>query len=145
MGPWEFRLATEADLPALLDLSIRVLRADLERVGRFDRDRRAKRMRASFDKGGLRLMVRDGTVLGCIQSIRQADHLEITSAYIEPSAQGSGLGRAAVAAILAEAPELEARIEVLKGSPARGFWERLGFAVTGEAGVDLHMSHPPRR
>lgn len=145
MPGWEFRLATEADLPGLLDLSIRVLRADLERVGRFDPDRRAGRMRAGFEKSGLRLMVRDGAVLGCIQSLRHPDHLEITSAYIEPSAQGLGLGRAVVAALLAEEPALEARIEVLKGSPARAFWERMGFAVTGEAGVDLHMARPPRR
>ena len=120
-----------------------MLRADLERVGRFDPDRRARRLRASFDKGGLRVILRAGAVLGCAQAVRHTDHLEITSVYLEPSAQGQGLGRAVIAALRAEAPGLEARIEVLQGSPARAFWERLGFVVTGQAGVDWHMAHPP--
>lgn len=136
--------ATEADLPYLLDLSIRVLRADLERVGRFDPARRERRLRATFDKGGLCLIRQGGETRGCAQLLRHPDHLEITSLYLEPTAQGLGLGRAVVAALLARAPELPARLEALKGAPARAFWERMGFVVTGEAGVDWHMEHPPR-
>lgn len=136
--------ATEADLPYLLDLSIRVLRADLERVGRFDPARRERRLRAAFDKGGLCLIRHGGEVRGCAQVLHHPDHLEITSLYLEPEAQGHGLGRAVVAALLAQAPSLPARLEALKGAPARAFWERMGFRVTGEAGVDWHMEHPPR-
>ena len=43
----------EADFEPLLDLSIRVLRADLERVVRFDPERRRTRMRAGFDPATL--------------------------------------------------------------------------------------------
>lgn len=136
--------ATEADLPYLLDLSIRVLRADLERVGRFDPARRERRLRAAFDKGGLCLIRQDGAVRGCAQVVHHPDHLEIASVYLEPEAQGRGLGRAVVVALLAQAPQLPARLEALKGAAARAFWERMGFVVTGEAGVDWHMEHPPR-
>jgi ribosomal protein S18 acetylase RimI-like enzyme len=141
--------ATEADLPYLLDLSIRVLRADLERVGRFDPARRERRLRAVFDKGGLCLIrqgdaVRGDAVRGCAQAVHHPDHLEIASLYLEPEAQGRGLGRRVVTALLAQAPGLPARLEALKGAAARAFWERMGFVVTGEAGVDWHMEHPPR-
>lgn len=47
--PFRFHPAAEADFERLLDLSIRVLRADLERVGRWDPERRRARMRESFD------------------------------------------------------------------------------------------------
>lgn len=101
-------------------------------------------MRASFDKGGLCVIRQDGAILGCCQAVPHAGHVEVASFYLEPSAQGQGLGRAVLAALLPESPALPVRIEVMKGSPARAFWERMGFVVTGEAGVDWHMEHPPR-
>jgi predicted enzyme involved in methoxymalonyl-ACP biosynthesis len=62
---------------------------------------------------------------------------------------GRGLGRAVVTALLAQAPDPLARRAFrscpgVKGATVRAFWERMGFRVTGEAGVDWHMEHPPR-
>ena len=48
-----FRQATEADFEYVLDLSIRTMRAHLERLGRFDPDRRRARMRRHFEAGSL--------------------------------------------------------------------------------------------
>jgi len=113
-------------------------------VGRFDPARRKRRLRAAFDKGGLCLIRQDGTIRGCAQVVRHPDPLDIASIDLEPEAQGRGLGRAVVAALLDQSPHLPARLEALKGASARTFWERMGFVVTGEAGVDWHMEHPPR-
>jgi GNAT superfamily N-acetyltransferase len=137
---FRLRPATEADFEALLDLSVRVMRADLERIGRFDPERRRARMRAGLP--ALQVIEGDAGPLGCIGLARDAGGLEVHSFYIEPHAQGRGLGRAVLDAALREHPGLPVRIEVLKGSPARRFWEGQGFQVTGEAAFDLLMGRP---
>ncbi|BDG73439.1 GNAT family N-acetyltransferase [Roseomonas fluvialis] len=138
------RPAVEADFEPLLDLSVRVLRADLERLDRFLLSRRRARMRAVFDAGALRVIEQGGARVGCIGIEHAADHIALHSVYVEPAAQGRGLGAAAVAAALAGAPDLPIRIEVLRDSPAHRFWERLGFARVGEEGVDWLYERPAR-
>lgn len=118
------------------------MRAHLVRVGRFDPDRRRARMRAAFDPAAFRLIDRDGVVLGCLAVVDHSDHREIHSFYIEPSAQGRGLGRAVLDAVLAERPDRPVRLEVLKESPAARFYERAGFRLTGEAEFDLLYERP---
>jgi GNAT superfamily N-acetyltransferase len=136
------RPAGEEDFEPLLDLSVRVLRADLERLDRFMLSRRRARMRAVFDAGELRVIAQDGQRVGCIGLGRGADHLVLHSVYLEPGFQGRGLGAAAVAAVLDGAPDLPIRIEVLRESPAHRFWERLGFLRVGEQGVDWLYERP---
>jgi N-acetylglutamate synthase-like GNAT family acetyltransferase len=138
------RPATEADFEPLLDLSVRVLRADLERLGRFLPERRRARMRAVFAAGALRVIEQDGARIGCIGIEHAADHIALHSVYVEPRFQGRGLGAAAVAAVLADAPDLPLHIEVLRDSPAHRFWERLGFIKVGEDSVDWLYRCPAR-
>lgn len=138
------RPATEADFEPLLDLSVRVLRADLERLDRFLLSRRRARMRAVFDTGDLRVIEQDGARIGCIGVAPAADHIALHSVYVEPAQQGRGLGAAAVAAALAGLSDLPIRIEVLRESSAHRFWERLGFVRVGEEGVDWLYERPAR-
>jgi GNAT superfamily N-acetyltransferase len=138
------RRAVEADFEPLLDLSVRVLRADLERVGRFLPERRRARMRAVFDAGDLRVIEHGGSAVGCIGVAVAPDHVALHSVYVEPAAQGRGIGAAAVAAALAGVPVLPIRIEVLRDSLAHRFWERLGFVRVGEEGVDWLYERPSR-
>jgi GNAT superfamily N-acetyltransferase len=138
------RPAVEADFEPLLDLSVRVLRADLERLGRFLPERRRARMRAVFNAGALRVIEHAGERVGCIGIEHAADHVALHSVYVEPRLQGRGIGAAAVAAVLAGAPDLPLHIEVLRDSPAHRFWERLGFVRVGEDGVDWLYRRPAR-
>jgi len=134
----------EADFEPLLDLSIRVLRADLERVVRFDPERRRTRMRAGFDPATLSAVEVDGGLAGCIAAVRHADHVEVHSFYLEPSVQGRGLGAAIFASVLAAHPALPVRIEVLKGAAVHRFWEKQGFRRTGEQDFDWLYERPAR-
>jgi GNAT superfamily N-acetyltransferase len=138
------RPAVEADFEPLLDLSVRVLRADLERLDRFLMSRRRGRMRAVFDAGELRVMEQDSARVGCIGVALAADHIALHSVYVEPALQGRGFGAAAVAVALAGLPDRPIRIEVLRDSPAHRFWERLGFVRVGEEGVDWLYERPAR-
>jgi GNAT superfamily N-acetyltransferase len=134
----------EADFESLLDLSVRVLRPDLERVGRFDPERRRARMRAACDPATLRVIEIDGRLVGCIAAMPAADHVEVHSFYLEPSVQGRGLGGAVFSALLADHPGLPIRIEILKGSPAHRFWEKQGFVRIGEQEFDWLYERPVR-
>jgi len=136
------RPVEEADFEPLLDLSIRVLRADLDRVGRFDLDRRRSRMRAGFDPATLSAIECDGRLVGCIAAMPEADHVEIHSFYLDPAVQGRGLGAAVFAAVAARHPRLTLRIEVLKGAAVHRFWEKQGFVRTGEQAFDWLYERP---
>jgi GNAT superfamily N-acetyltransferase len=125
-----------------VDLSIRVMREHLERLGRFDPERRRNRMRAHFDAGGLRVIECDGQPIGCIGLEPGERAVELHSLFLEPSQQGRGLGASAFALARATHPGCAFRIEVLKGSPARRFWERQGFVLTGEQPFDWLMERP---
>lgn len=143
MNPsFALRPVEEGDFEPLLDLSIRVLREDLDRVGRFDPDRRRARMRAGFEPATFSAIEVDGALAGCIAVVPEPDHVEIHSFYLEPSLQGRGLGGAVVAAVLALHPDVPARIEVLKGSRVLEFWKKQGFAVVGEQPFDWRCERP---
>lgn len=143
MSPaFTLRPVEERDFEPLLDLSIRVLRADLERVGRFDPDRRRARMRAGFDPATLSAIEVDGRLVGCIAAVPAADHVEIHSFYLDPAVQGRGLGTAIAVAILAAQPVLPVRIEVLKGSSVLAFWEKQGFHIIAEQAFDWVCERP---
>lgn len=139
---FRLRPVEEADFAPLLDLSIRVLRADLDRVGRFDPARRAARMRAVFDPRTLSVIEVDGARAGCIGRVPHSGHVEVHSFYIEPARQGRGLGAAVLAAALAPHAGLPVRIEVLKGAPVHRFWEGQGFVRTGEQDHDWLYERP---
>ncbi|MBR0659726.1 GNAT family N-acetyltransferase [Neoroseomonas oryzicola] len=141
-GAFTLRPVAEADFEPLLDLSIRVLREDLERVGRFDPERRRSRMRAGFDPAVLSAIEVDGRLAGCIAAAPAEDHVEVHSFYLEPWAQGRGLGAAVFAAVRAAHPDLPVRIEVLKGASVHRFWEKQGFVRTGEQPFDWLYERP---
>jgi GNAT superfamily N-acetyltransferase len=136
------RPVEEADFEPLLALSIHVLRADLDRVGRFDPDRRRSRMRAGFDPATLSAIECDGRLAGCIAVVPAVDHVEIHSFYLDPAMQGRGLGAAVFATVAARQPGLPLRIEVLKGAAVHRFWEKQGFIRTGEEAFDWLYERP---
>jgi len=138
-----FRPATGADFEALLDLSVRVMRPHLERVGRWDPALRRARMEAAFAGGGMQVIEDQGQPIGCIGLEPGAKSVTLHSLYLEPERQGRGLGAAIVAQALALHPGRAFAIEVLKQSPARRFWERQGFVLVGEQPYDWVMARPP--
>ncbi|MCA3312178.1 MAG: GNAT family N-acetyltransferase [Roseomonas sp.] len=140
----DFRLrpVSEADFEPLLSLSIRVLRADLERLGRFKPELRRERFRAIFKPATLSAIEVAGECVGCIGAEPHSDHLHIHAFYVQPAFQGCGLGAAVLARVTDQYARLPVRIEVLKGSAALGFWQRQGFGQSGEEDFDLLLERP---
>jgi aspartate aminotransferase len=131
-----FRPAAEADFEALHDLSVRTLRPHLERIGRWDPERRRRNARRAFEAGSQRIVERDGAMIGCVGFCRHETHIEINGFFLEPAVQGQGLGSAILRALMAEAGGLPVHLEVLKQSPAARLYERAGFVRAAEQDYD---------
>ncbi len=139
-----FAPADESDFERLLDLRIRVMRAQLERIGRFDPARARARFRDGFVPAHARLILVDGAVAGCVSLVPGDEGLELMHFYLEPASQGAGVGGEVLRRLCAEADArgLPIRLEVLKHSPARRLYERHGFAFTHDDQWDDFLSRP---
>lgn len=140
MMQWEFRSSVESDAGWMTELRAEVLRADLERLERFDPLRVRERFLAAFVPANTRVIVVGGRDVGLVAVRPDVDALWIEHFYIDPSVQGKGIGGAVLRTVLAELRTAgKFRLNVLQGSPARSLYERHGFVVESEDAVDVFM------
>ena len=80
-----------------------------------------------------RIVVDNGDI-GCVATVRGADHIWIDRLYIAPSHQRRGLGAAVLRMVIAEATasSLPVRLSVLTTNPAIAFYIREGLRVYEE-------------
>lgn len=131
------RPATVDDVEWIAELRAIVLRADLERLVRYDETRVRQRFRDAFEPDGTRIIVVDGEDVGSVAirpegGVRWLEHFYIATAH-----QGRGVGSSILAMVLADSALY--RLNVLQGSPARGLYERHGFVVDSQDEVDVFM------
>ncbi|WP_204358325.1 GNAT family N-acetyltransferase [Streptosporangium sp. 'caverna'] len=139
------RSAETADVEVLADLRATVMRADLERLGRFDEHRVRQRLRNSFSTQHTSIIMIDHELAGCV-TVRPADGGQLLEHfYLAPHHQGRGLGSAILRAILerTDAQGMVVRLNVLQGSAARRLYERHGFVVETQDPIDLFMVRAP--
>ncbi|MFG2843715.1 GNAT family N-acetyltransferase [Kitasatospora sp. NPDC048296] len=143
---WTLEPAGHKDLEAVVELKAQVMRADLERLGRWDPTRSRERVRKSFSTRYTSVLLVEGAFAGCV-TIRPDEqggrHLELF--YLAPHLQGRGLGTAVLRHLLAEADAARdpMRLIVLQGSAARRLYERHGFTVVHEDPIDVFMLRQP--
>ncbi|MFG1658459.1 GNAT family N-acetyltransferase [Micromonospora chersina] len=130
----------------MAELRAVVLRADLERLGRYDEQRVRQRLRDGFAPAHTWVIEVGGAFAGCV-SLRPAEDAHwLEHFYLAPHLQGSGIG-ADVLRRLLERCDREGslvRLNVLQGSPARRLYERHGFTAETEGPVDVFMVREPR-
>src|SRR6185312_183204 len=138
---WGIRAASVADVEAVAELRAVVLRADLERLGRYDEHRVRQRLREGFAPRYTWIVVIEGTFAGCVALRPAADGHWLEHFYLDPERQGIGIGTAVLVRLLEECDRAgrTVRLNVLQGSPARRLYERHGFVVEAEDGVDVFM------
>jgi GNAT superfamily N-acetyltransferase len=145
-GPgWALRPVVAADVEVIADLRAVVMRADLERLGRYDEHRVRQRFRDSFSTQYTSIITVDREPVGCV-TVRPADGGRLLEHfYLAPHHQGRGLGSDVLRAVLedADARGLAVRLDVLQGSAARRLYERHGFVVESEDPVDVFMVRSP--
>ncbi|MFG2502921.1 GNAT family N-acetyltransferase [Streptomyces sp. NPDC048441] len=142
---WALRAAEPADVEVIVELRARVMRPDLERLGRFDEHRVRQRLRDAFSPGDTSVIVADGAFAGCVALRPADDGVWLEHFYLDPALQGRGLGSAVLRTLLdrTDAAGDLVRLNVLQGSAARRLYERHGFAVEDEDPVDVFMVRRP--
>nr|WP_237405288.1 GNAT family N-acetyltransferase [Streptomyces sp. SN-593] len=140
------RPATAADVETVAELKAVVMRADLERLGRYDDHRVRQRLRDGFSRDHTSVIMAGADVAGSVTFRSAGDGSRVLEHfYLAPGHQGRGLGTSVLRALLARADREGAatRLTVLQGSTARRLYERHGFTVESEDPIDVFMVRPP--
>ncbi|GAA3865318.1 GNAT family N-acetyltransferase [Streptomyces lacrimifluminis] len=147
MADWDIRPATASDVEAVADLRAVVMRADLERLGRYDGQRVRQRFRDGFGANHTWVIEVGGEFAGCVALRPAEDAHWLEHFYLDPRRQGAGIGSGVLRALLERCDDQSApvRLNVLQGSPARRLYERHGFTVESEDAVDVFMVRTPAR
>ncbi|MES4901992.1 GNAT family N-acetyltransferase [Streptomyces sp. NPDC000395] len=145
------RSGAAADIEAVAELRATVMRADLERLGRYDEHRVRQRLRDSFSTQHTSIIMVGRELAGCVtvrpsegslpaEGMRWLEHF-----YLAPHWQGQGLGSAVLRTVLkgTDAQGVGVGLNVLQGSAARRLYERHGFTVEAEDPIDVFMVRPP--
>jgi ribosomal protein S18 acetylase RimI-like enzyme len=122
----------EDDLPFLISLRDETMRPHILQSGiPFDRDREFQRVLYRLDCA--RIIIRNGTRIGLLKVVRDANPWELVQIQVAPEYQRCGIGSMLLTDLLAEARAAGVGVEliVLKQNPAKQLYERLGFCVTG--------------
>lgn len=142
---WTLRSAVAADIEPIAELRARVMRADLERLGRYDEHRVRQRLRDSFSARHTSVIMIDRELAGCV-TVRPCEGRQwLEHFYLDPRHQGRGLGSAVLRTVLrrTDAQGTTVGLNVLQGSAARRLYERHGFVVEAQDPVDVFMVRPP--
>ncbi|MFJ2946820.1 GNAT family N-acetyltransferase [Streptomyces sp. NPDC087226] len=147
MEDWGLRQAAATDVEAVAELRALVLRADLERLGRYDAQRVRQRLRDGFDPAHTWVIEAGGAFAGCVALRPAGDCHWLEHFYLAPDRQGGGIGSAVLRELLERCDRAATvvRLNVLRGSPARRLYERHGFTVRTEDPVDVFMTREPSR
>lgn len=147
MADWELRPASTRDVEAVAELRAVVLRADLERLGRYDPHRVRQRLRDGFDPAHTWVIEVAGSFAGCVALRPDDDTRWLEHFYLSPGVQGQGVGSGVLGELLERCDRagVPVRLNVLRGSPARRLYERYGFTVEAEDPVDVFMVRAPLR
>jgi GNAT superfamily N-acetyltransferase len=141
---WDLRPAVKLDARWIAELRAVVLRADLERLGRFDPVRVRERFRSAFEPALTKVVLVDGREAGSITVRPDAGSLWIEHFYLAADVQGRGLGSLVLRQQMEEhGSEHVFRLNVLQGSRARALYERAGFVTESEDAVDVFMVRHP--
>lgn len=137
---WSLRPCSAEDAEWIVSLKAEVMRADLERLGRWDPDRSRRRVLDAFDPAHTWIIVVDGADVGSIAVRPASDALWIEHFYLLAAAQGRGIGSAVLQDVLrARQDGRPFRLNVLQGSRARQLHERNGFVLEREDPIDVFL------
>ncbi|GAA3496563.1 GNAT family N-acetyltransferase [Streptomyces prasinosporus] len=142
---WTLRAAVTADVEVIAELRATVLRADLERLGRYDEHRVRQRLRDSFSARHTSIVMVGRELVGSVTVRPAAGRQWLEHFYLAPHHQGRGLGSAVLRTVLgrADAQGATVALNVLRGSAARRLYERHGFVVEARDPIDVFMVRPP--
>lgn len=139
------RPAVAADAEWMVSLRVEVMRADLERLGRWNPERARERFVDAYVPAHTSVIEVGGASVGLIAVRPEPDAVWIEHFYLASGSQGRGLGSAVLARVMAaHASAVPFRLNVLVGSPARRLYERHGFRFDWQDDdIDVYLTTAP--
>lgn len=118
----------------------------VEQVRGWDEDEQQQLHARRFRKHDFRIINSNGIDVGIMAVTAASDCVHVHQFFLLPEYQSKGIGRECMSLVLEKARQLglPVRLRVLKVNPrALAFYQRLGFARTGETDThDLMERHP---
>lgn len=145
LGTMVLQPAVAADFEALLALRVRAMQPSLQALGRFDPERARERFASTFLPEHMQHIVVDGQRVGCVSLRPKPAALRMDHLYIEPTAQGRGLGAQVMDWACAQADwrQLPLELAALQGSDANRFYLRQGFVEVSRSDFDIEYRRAP--
>lgn len=111
----------------------------IEQFGDWDPALQAGFFQQKWDEGGFEIIELDDAAIGVVVPQWRPDHLFVSEIQIDPAHQGRGIETRIMDELIAAANSrrLPVRLQVLRRSRARHWYERLGFVPTGESSTHL--------
>jgi len=137
--------ARASDFERLFNIRMRAMHESLQRLGRFDMERGRRRFQETFRPEHTRLIIAGEALLGCVALGPHHGALWLEHFYIVPEATGRGVGSQVMTILMAEADAAGSRVrlDVVRESDAKRFYERHGFSETHCDALDIFMERPP--
>jgi len=134
-----------ADFEALLALRIRAMQPSLEALGRFDPQRARERFASIFASEHMHHVLRSGQPVGCVTLRPKPGALRMDHLYIEPTAQGQGIGAWVMdwACAVADLRQHTLELAALQGSNANRFYQRHGLVEVSRSDFDVEYRRMP--
>jgi len=139
------RPATESDYDFLWWLHGATMRTYVAAIWGWDEAVQRQLFQDRFDPARLEIIESDGEAVGYISVERHREFILLGAIEVAPEVQSQGIGSRLIRDLQDEAERkcIPLRLQVLQGNPARGLYERLGFAATGETETHIMMSWLP--
>lgn len=137
----KLRKATQSDLEWLEPFYESLMRSYVE----LTHDWKPHVFRDTFDPSVTSIIQLDGEDIGMFKVHRQLECIYLADIQIHPQHQNQGIGAHLIQGLIDEASAIEipVKLRVLKGNPARGLYEKLGFKVDQELDVSTQLIFQP--
>ncbi|MFC4077769.1 GNAT family N-acetyltransferase [Salinithrix halophila] len=141
------RQAVAGDFPFVFELNKMNMRPYVEEIRGWNDEDEWTDMKRKFRPGQDCIILAEGEPIGIFAVDKEESGYYLRHIELLPHCQGTGIGSALIRDLLQTAGEenLPVYLTVLKHSPARHFYQQLGFYITGEKGIKYQMvAYPPR-
>ncbi len=135
-----FRPATAYDFDYCASLYFAGMDGIIRQLG-LDMEKQTADFRQRWVVAEVRIITRDGTALGWLQTAAEADALFLKQLFVEVRHQRQGVGTEVMRRLIDEAANAGRAVTlgVVKTNPAKRLYDRLGFHVTHEDNRKFYM------
>ena len=136
-----YRPATENDLDFLYSLHVATMKEYVDLFWGWDDEYQESLFRRNYLPASVQIITWDGRDIGMLSVEEREEDVFLRIIEIHPDYQSQGIGTAIIKNMIAHGVDKRKPIslQVLKVNPAKGLYERLGFAVVEETESHYRM------